>query len=117
MFFIKKNTFFYFRGLLLQNLFIKKGFLAFFDGFDSSFLKKKIFFDRVISFKFNIFFLSSNFITFFVKKTKLTFFLFFKPSVFLIHGFFLSDFFNFIQDSFNFFLIGFSLHYSFFNNF
>lgn len=117
MFFIKKNTFFYFRGLLLQSLFIKKGFLAFFDGFDSSFLKKLNFLDKVYCYKFTIFFLSSNFISFFINKTGLTFFFFFKPSVFLIHGFLLSDFFSFIQHSFNFFLIGFSFNYIFFNNF
>lgn len=117
MFFIKKNTFFYFRSLFLQSLFIKKGFLAFFDGFDLSFIQKINFLNKVSFYKFTLVFLSSNFISFFVNKTGLTFFFFFKPSVFLMHGFFLADLFRFIQDSSNFFLLGFSFNNFFFNNY
>jgi hypothetical protein len=117
MFFIKKSTFFYFKALFLQSLFSDKGFLAFFDVFDSSFFKKNTFFDFVSSFNLKFLFLSSNFISFFIKQTGLFFFCFFKPSVFLVHGFLLSDFFKILKNSFNFFLIGFSFNFVFFNNF
>lgn len=117
MFFIKKTTFFYFKALLLQTIFSNKGFLAFFDGFDFSFIKKNVFFNLIFLYNFKGLFLSSKFISFFIKQTNLTFFCFFKPFLFLVHGFFLSDFFKFLKESFNFFLIGFSFNFIFFNDF
>lgn len=117
MFFIKKSSFFYLQSLFLQTIFSHKGFLAFFDGFDCSFVKKISFFNNVSFFNFVGFFLSSKFISFFVKKTGLNFFCFFKPSVFFIKGIVLVDFYRFLKLSFNFFLIGFSFDFIFFNNF
>lgn len=115
MFVIKKTSLYFNKSIILQSVFITKGFLAFFDYFEMVSFNFFSFKNFVILNKFDFFFLNSSFISFFFSNM---FFNFLKPGLFLISGSSLNDFFVFnnkVKDSFSFFLVGFCFNTFFFN--
>ena|ERR1700722_13069694 len=106
MFFVKKSSLFFHKGVVLQLFLNQKLFLAFYDYFDLTSLSLTTFKLLSQNYNFDCIVLSANFIAHFFKNKH--FFSFLKPGIIVISGDSFIDFFSF-SSSINeavFFLIG-----------
>lgn len=110
---LKKSSFFFYKGILLQQIFLRGGFLAFYENFSLVFRSITQFFVLCNKFSFSFFIISTKMVSFFFSQI---FFFFFKPGLFLVQGYSLDDYVVFnegLPDMF--FFCGFCYHFCFFN--
>lgn len=117
MFFVKKSSLFFHKGVVLQLSLNQKLFLAFYDYFNLSTLSLTTFKILSQNYNFDYMLLSTNFISIFFKHKH--FFSFLKPGIIVISGDSFIDFFSFSSDTndADFFLIGVAFGQTFLNLF